>query len=279
MYSLERLCDALVVSISGYYAWQKQPQSKRDQENERIVAEIKVIHQQSRETYGSPRIHVDLQEKGVYCSENRVARLMRRHQIAAKRKRKFVTTTDSNHSLSVAENRLNQEFTASRPNEKWVTDITYIWTKEGWLYLAVVLDLFSRKVVGWAMDHRMGKELVVKALQMALLARKPAPGLLHHSDRGSQYASKAYQQLLKHHQLECSMSRRGNCYDNAPMESFFATLKQELVFHRQYQTRQEAKADIFEYIQVWYNRKRKHSALGYLSPEQFENKGQYQMAA
>jgi transposase InsO family protein len=265
--------------VSGYYAWQKRPESARIQENKRIVAEIKVIHRQSRETYGSPRIQVDLKEKGVSCSQKRVARLMRIHQIAAKRKRKFVVTTDSKHDLPVAENKLNQEFTATKANQKWVTDITYIWTKEGWLYLAVVLDLFSRKVVGWAMDDNMERGLVIRALQMALLARKPGKGLLHHSDRGSQYASNDYQTLLRDNSITCSMSRKGNCYDNAVMESFFATLKQELVYHRQYQTRKEAKQDIFEYIHVWYNRKRRHSALGYQSPEQYENKGQYQMAA
>jgi transposase InsO family protein len=278
-YSLERLCEALQVSVSGYYAWQKRPESTRKQENKRIVAEIKEIHRQSRETYGSPRIHVDLQEKGMSCSENRVARLMKSHRIAAKRKRKFVVTTDSNHALPVAENKLNQQFTASKANEKWVTDITYVWTREGWLYLAVVLDLFSRKVVGWAMDASMERGLVIRALQMALLARKPEKGLLHHSDRGSQYASNDYQKLLSDNGMDCFMSRKGNCYDNACMESFFATLKQELVYHRQYQTRKEAKQDIFEYIQVWYNRKRRHSALGYVSPEQYENKGQYRMAA
>lgn len=265
--------------MSGYYAWKKRPESARKQENQRIVDEIKVIHRQSRETYGSPRIHVDLGEKGIVCSEKRVARLMKSHQIAAKRKRKFVVTTDSRHALPVAENQLNQEFSASKPNEKWVTDITYVWTREGWLYLAVVLDLYSRKVIGWAMDQSMERRLVMNALQMALLARRPEKGLLLHSDRGSRYASNDYQQILKDNKITCSMSRKGNCYDNAVMESFFATLKQELVYHRQYQTRNEAKQDIFEYIQVWYNRKRRHSALGYLSPEQFENNGQFRMAA
>jgi putative transposase len=222
---------------------------------------------------------VDLKEKGISCSQKLVARLMKSHQIAAKRKRKFVVTTDSKHDLPVAENKLNQEFTATKANKKWVTDITYVWTREGWLYLAAVLDLFSRKVVGWAMDANMERGLVIRALQMALLTRKPEKGLLHHSDRGSQYASNDYQKLLSNNWMDCSMSRKGNCYDNACMESFFATLKQELVYHRQYQTRKEAKQDIFEYIQVWYNRKRRHSALGYLSPEQYENKGQYRMAA
>lgn len=204
---------------------------------------------------------------------------MRLHQIAAKRKRRYIVTTDSKHDLPVADNKLDQDFIASKANEKWVTDITYIWTKEGWLYLAVVLDLFSRKVVGWAMDNNMERGLVITALTMALQTRKPPKGLLHHSDRGSQYASNDYQQLLKNNKICCSMSRKGNCYDNAVMESFFATLKQELVYHRLYQNRKEAKQDIFEYIEVWYNRKRMHSTLGYMSPHEFENKSQHLLAA
>jgi transposase InsO family protein len=267
------------VSISGYYAWIKRPESTLQQENKQILEQIKIIYQQSRGTYGSPRIYQDLQEKGIFCSENRVARLMKKHKIAVKRKRRFMVTTDSKHNLPIAKNILNQDFQTSKPNQKWVTDITYIWTKEGWLYLAVVLDLFSRKIIGWAMDANMEKELVIKSLTMALHGRQTEKGLLHHSDRGSQYASNEYQKLLKDNLIDCSMSRKGNCYDNAAMESFFATLKQELVYHHQYQSRQEAKQDIFEYIQVWYNRKRKHSSLNYMSPDQFENLCQYQMAA
>jgi transposase InsO family protein len=267
------------VSVSGYYAWAKRPESMREQENKQIVEQIKKIHQQSRQSYGSPRIYQDLQEKGISCSENRVARLMKKYQITAKRKRKFMVTTNSKHHMPVAENTLNQDFTANRADQKWVSDITYVWTKQGWLYLAVVLDLFSRKVVGWAMDSSMESDLVISALHMALQSRQPNKGLLHHSDRGSQYASKDYQKLLNDYKISSSMSRKGNCYDNASMESFFATLKQELVYHHQYQTRQEAKQDIFEYIQVWYNRKRKHSSLGYRSPDQFENRSRYQMAA
>jgi putative transposase len=204
---------------------------------------------------------------------------MKSHQIAAERKRKFVITTDSKHNLPVAENKLNQDFTASRPNQKWVTDITYVWTKQGWLYLAVVPDLFSRQVVGWSMNASMERGLVIAALRMALQARQPSKGLLHHSDRGSQYASNDYQQVLTNHGICCSMSRKGNCYDNAVMESFFATLKQELIYRRQYENRQEAKQDIFEYIHVWYNRRRRHSSLEYLSPEQFERQSQSAMAA
>jgi putative transposase len=223
-------------------------------------------------------VYVDLKEKGITCSENRVAKLMKNHQIAANRKRKFVITTDSKHGLPVAANKLNQDFTASHPNQKWVTDISYVWTTEGWLYLAVVLDLFSRKVVGWSMNASMERGLVIAALRMALQARKPPTGLLHHSDRG-QYASNDYQQVLTEHGISCSMSRKGNCYDNAVMESFFATLKQELIYRRQYRSRKDTKQDIFEYIQVWYNRKRRHSSLEYLSPEQFENKIQAATAA
>jgi putative transposase len=276
---LNRLSEALNVSVSGYYAWVKRPESERKKENKRLVAHIKTIHEQSRQTYGSPRVWVDLKKQGIVCSQNRIARLMKSHHIAAERKRKFVITTDSKHDLPVAENKLNQDFTASRPNEKWVTDITYVWTKEGWLYLAIVLDLFSRKVVGWSMNARMERGLVIAALAMALQARQPSKGLLHHSDRGSQYASNDYQKVLTDHGISCSMSRKGNCYDNAVMESFFATLKQELVYRRQYQSRRQAKQNIFEYIQVWYNRKRMHSSLQYLSPEQFERQSQSTTAA
>jgi transposase InsO family protein len=267
------------VSVSSYYAWVKRGESKRKKDNQFILEKIKTVHKQSRNTYGSPRVHVELKKQNISCSENRVARLMRLHQIVAKRKRKFVVTTDSKHDLPVAENRLNQNFQATQANEKWVTDITYIHTKEGWLYLAVVLDLFSRKIIGWSMDAHMERWLVINALKMALQSRKPTKGLVHHSDRGSQYASNDYQKLLTDYKICCSMSRKGNCYDNAVMESFFATLKQELVYHRQYQDRKEAKQDIFEYIQVWYNRKRRHSTLGYLSPEEFEQKEAYSMAA
>jgi transposase InsO family protein len=267
------------VSVSGYYAWLKRPESSRKQANKQLVEHIKTIHQQSRHTYGSPRVYVDLKKQGVACSQNRVARLMQRHQIAARPKKRFMITTDSKHGLPVAENKLNQDFQANKPNEKWVTDLTYIWSKEGWLYLAVVLDLYSRKVVGWAMDDNMETGLVIKALKMALLARTPPKGLLHHSDRGSQYASKDYQQLLKDYHINCSMSRKGNCYDNAVMESFFATLKQELIYRQPYQSRQQTKQDIFEYVQVFYNRKRTHSSLGYLSPLDFESNWSQSRAA
>jgi transposase InsO family protein len=213
------------------------------------------------------------------CSQNRVAQLMRVHGIIAKSKRKFIPTTDSKHNLPIVENKLNQDFKANMPNKKWVADITYIWTKEGWLYLAVVLDLFSRKVVGWSMDATMERGLVMSALHMALQLRQPQAGLLHHSDRGSQYASNDYQQLFKKAKIHTSMSRKGNCYDNAAMESFFATLKRELVYQCRFETREQAKNNIFEYIEVWYNRKRRHSTLKYRSPEEYERYWQYSMAA
>ncbi len=278
-FSIALLCQVMEVSVSSYYAWRKRPESERKEENQQILEKIKDIHKQSRQTYGSPRVYGELKKQNISCSENRVARLMKLHQIAAKRKRRFVVTTDSKHDLPVAENILNQNFQATKSDEKWVTDITYIWTKEGWLYLAVVLDLFSRKIVGWAMDANMERWLVINALKMALQSRHPPKGLLHHSDRGSQYASNDYQQVLNDNNICCSMSRKGNCYDNAVLESFFATLKQELVYHHIYQDRKEAKQDIFEYIQVWYNRKRSHSSLGFLSPEEFEHKKAYSMAA
>jgi transposase InsO family protein len=265
------MCRVLAVSRSGYYAWLKRPTSARKMADQELSQQIKEIHQQSRQTYGSPRIQIELAENGVNCGQKRVARLMREEELCAKQNRKFrVTTTNSDHPYPVAPNLLDQDFSASRPNEKWLTDITYIPTAEGWLYLAVVLDLYSRRIVGWAMGDSLERHLVIAALQMAIKMRQPPPGLLHHSDRGSQYASDDYQALLTHYQMRCSMSRKGNCYDNAPTESFFGTLKTELVHHCHYQTKAEAKTDIFEYIEVFYNRFRRHSALAYQSPVNFE---------
>ena len=232
---------------------------------------IKAIHRESRRTYGSPRVHAELHERGVRCGENRVARLMRENGIRAKQQRAFKATTNSDHSLPVAPNRLGRQFEADAPNEKWTCDITYVSTREGWLYLAVVLDLFSRRVVGYAMRAGLSRELAMGALQMALMRRTlSSPGPLCHSDRGSQYASDDYQALLDQAGITCSMSRRGDCYDNAVTESFFGTLEVELVGHRDYQNRPEAKTDIFDYIETFYNRKRRHSALGYLSPAEYE---------
>ena len=270
-FEIRAMCRILKVSRSGYYAWCQRPVSEREMANQKLTEQIEEIHQESRQTYGSPRIHAELADQGVQCGHNRVARLMRQAGLRAKQKRKFkVTTTDSTHNYPVAPNRLDQDFQASRPNEKWAGDITYIATAEGWLYLAAVMDLYSRRIVGWAMGDTLARSLPLAALQMALETRQPSPGLLHHSDRGSQYASQDYQAVLTKYQIQGSMSRAGNCYDNAPIESFFGTLKTELVHHRHYATRAEAKTDIFEYIEVFYNRFRRHSALDNLCPVVFE---------
>ena len=265
------MCRVLQVSRSGYYAWRQRPVSGREMANQKLTQQIEEIHQQSRQTYGSPRIQAELADQGVKCGPNRVARLMQEAELQAKQSRQFkVTTTDSAHNYPVAPNLLARNFQANRANEKWLADITYIPTAEGWLYLAAVMDLYSRRIVGWAMGESLERGLPLAALQMALDTRQPLPGLLHHSDRGSQYASDDYQAVLTKSQMQVSMSRTGNCYDNAPMESFFGTLKTELVYHCHYATRAEAKTAIFEYIEVFYNRFRRHSALGYQSPVVFE---------
>lgn len=264
------MCRVLHVSTSGYYTWRTRQESRRESENRKLLVEIRAVYNESRQTYGSPRIYRTLKKRGLCCSENRIARLMRTHGIQAKQTKRFKATTDSRHRLPVAENVLDQQFESAACNETWAADITYIWTREGWLYLAVVMDLFSRRIVGLSMQRVMGRQLVIDALRMALGRRQPGPGLLHHSDRGSQYASGDFQRLLTAAGIVCSMSRKGNCWDNAPLESFFATLKTELVYHRRYRTRAEARSDLFEYIETWYNRKRLHSSLGYLSPVEYE---------
>lgn len=264
------MCRVLEVSRGGFYQWLKRPASQRSVENGRLLLAIRAIHQESRGTYGSPRIHAQLRGTSKFHGRNRIARLMREHRIRGKQKRKFRVTTDSNHNFPLSQNVLDRKFVVEKPNKAWVADITYIGTKEGWLYLAAVMDLYSRRIVGWAMDNRICRHLVQRALCMAYFNRSPGPGLLHHSDRGSQYASGDYQKLLNSRGIVCSMSRKGNCWDNAVMESFFATLKTELVFHRSYETRKEAQSDIFEYIEVFYNRQRLHSALGYQSPVNYE---------
>ena len=270
-FEITTMCRVLKVSRSGYYAWRRRPVSARKMANQKLTEQIEEIHQQSRQTYGSPRIHAELTNRGVHCGHNRVARLMRQAELRAKKNQKLkVKTTDSAHNYPVAPNLLEQDFQASRPNEKWVADITYIATAEGWLYLATVMDLYSRRIVGWAMGDTLARSLPLAALQMALETRQPPPGLLHHSDRGSQYASEDYQAVLTKYQIQGSMSRTANCYDNAPIESFFGTLKTELVHHRHYVTRTDAKTDIFEYIEVFYNRFRRHSALDNLCPVVFE---------
>ena len=265
------ICRVLKVSRSGFYAWLRREPSARQRRREHLVQKIKVVHQQNRGLYGSPRVHRALLIDGQTVSRNTVAKLMRQERIRAKTKRRFVPrTTDSRHHQPVARNLLDRNFAAPGPNRKWVADITYVPTEEGWLYLAAVLDLFSRKIVGWAMADHLQTDLVSDALHMALAQRQPGDGLLHHSDRGVQYASDDYQQLLTAHGITVSMSGKGDCWDNAVMESFWATLKTEWVHQQQFQSRQQAKASIFEYIEVFYNRNRLHSSLGYVSPESFE---------
>lgn len=273
------MCRVLTVSRSGYYTWRMRPESERAKENRRLALRIKAVHKKSRENYGSPRIHEALKAEGETCGRKRVERLMAENGIRAKQKRKFVATTDSKHDLPVAENILDREFTVEEPNRVWTSDITYIPTEEGWLYLAGVLDLCSKAAVGWSMSESLDRGLVIDALTMAYRRRRPGEGLLHHSDRGSQYASEDYRNLLGEYGMQMSMSRKGDCWDNAPMESFFGTLKKELVHHRKYRTREEARRDIFEYIEVFYNRERLHSSLGYLSPADYENRIAVKQAA
>ena len=271
-HTVKRMCAVLGVSRSGHYAWRARQPSIRQKENEELFFRIQAIHEQSRRLYGSPRIRAELNAQGFRCGKNRVARIMRDHALRADvRRRRFRRTTDSRHDLPVADNLLHQDFTtATAPNEVWLSDLTYIPTGEGWLYLAGVMDLFSRKIVGWSMAEHLRTDLVSEALRMAIARRQPGAGLLHHSDRGIQYASDAYQQLLQAHRMEASMSRRGDCWDNACAESFWGTLKTELVNHEHYASRDAARQSIFEYIEVFYNRNRLHSSLGYQSPEAFE---------
>jgi len=267
------LCQVLRVSRSGFYDWRTRPLSAGARETQRLQLKIRVIHRASRRTYGSPRILSALRDAGESCGRHRVARIMRLAGIRAKTVRKFRATTNTKHRHPIAANLLAQDFTAARIDQRWVSDITYIPTREGWLYLAVVMDLYSRAIVGWAIDKRMTAQLVRDALTMALWRRGAVPGLLLHSDRGCQYAAGDYQRLLRDHGIVCSMSRTGNCYDNATMESFFGTLQQELVHHQRYATRKTAKASIFEYIEVFYNHQRKHSAINYQAPMLFEQHG------
>jgi putative transposase len=266
-FSVAAMCRVLKVSGSGFYAWKDRKPSPKQQRREELVAKMRVIHAESDRTFGSPRMHLELLQQGVACNVKTVAKQMKSAGIQAKTTKKFrICTTDSNHSLPVAENILNRDFTADKPNEKWVGDITYIPTRAGWLYLAVVIDLFSRMVVGWSMSVRMTSDLVVDALQMAIARCKPSPGLLVHSDRGSQYASHHYQELLDEHGFVCSMSRKGNCWDNAVAESFFATLKKEKVHHEDYHTHEAARGSLFEYIEIFYNRWRPHSSIEHQRP-------------
>ncbi len=266
------MCKVLKLARSGYHAWCKRQDSPRKQENAVLSEQIKEIHQSSRQTYGSPRIHAALIAKGFRIGRQRVIRLMAKLGIYAHSKRKFKVTTDSKHHLPIAENVLDRNFTTTEPDQAWVADITYIWTSQGWLYLAVVIDLFSRRVIGWSMAEHMRTELIITALDSALGQRIPSPsGLVFHSDRGRQYASSDYQLILQKAGITCSMSRRANCWDNAVAESFFGTLKIELIHPRIFSDRAIAKTIIAEWIEVFYNRQRLHSTIGYLSPVQFED--------
>jgi putative transposase len=269
-YPVRLLCRTLSVSSAGFYAWCRRGLSLRAKNDEALTVAIRASHAASGKTYGSPRIHSDLTAENYRVSRKRVARLMRAEGIEGQRKRRFRVTTDSRHSHPVAANRLQRDFTASAPDTVWATDITYIWTREGWMYLAVILDLFSRRVVGWAMDSCIDRTLAIDALSMALTTRRPKPGLLHHSDRGVQYASDDYQRQLRNHDIVCSMSRKGDCWDNAVAESFFSTLKAELVYRTDFVTRSQARTSIFEYIEAFYNGRRRHSFLGYVSPVEYE---------
>jgi len=266
------MCTSLNVSRSGFYAWLSRIDSNRDAENRRLLALIRGVLDESRQTYGAPRVHAALTSRGVQCSLNRVARLMREAGLRPPKKRRFrPQTTDSNHNNPVAPNLLDQDFAmAERPNQVWVSDITYIPTAEGWLYLAATMDLCSRAIAGWSMSDSLAASSAAAALQMAIDKRSPSGGLIHHSDRGVQYTSDEFRRLAETHGLVLSMSRKGNCYDHAVMESFFHTLKTELVDRKTYDTRAEAKADVFEYIEAFYNRLRLHSSLGYRSPLEFE---------
>ncbi len=271
LWPVELMCELLLVSRSGYWDFVDRPKSLQAQKRDQLAGKIQEVFTANRGLYGSPRVYRELTRQGVTCCENTVARLMQQRELIARTKRRFVVkTADSNHDCPIAPNRLQQQFQAAAPNRVWTADITYIPTQGGWLYLAVIIDLFSRKVVGWSIAEHLRAELTCQALTMALATRKPRPGLLHHSDRGVQYACREYQALLQAAAAIASMSRQGNCYDNAVTESFFGTLKQELIYWHNFATRQQAMLAIFEYLEVFYNRKRRHSSLGYLSPESFE---------
>jgi transposase InsO family protein len=267
------LCDVLGVSPAGYYAWRTRPDSRQSAENRELVDDLQQVHREACGRYGSPRIHAELRAQGRGASRGRIERLMRRHGIRAIMARpRRVRTTHSRHDFPIAPNLLKRNFLATAPNRIWLADITYVETDQGWLYLATVLDLYSRKIVGWAMCDHLRADLPLAALRMAISAQRPAAGLIHHSDRGVQYASAEYRKVIQHAGFQASMSRKGDCYDNAPRDSFFHTLKTELVHHRQYATRAEATRDIFAYIEGFYNRTRRHSAIGYISPIEMELK-------
>ena len=267
---VRRKCHLAEVPRSTFYASQDRPESQRERRNRYLLMHIKGVFEKSRHTYGSRRIYAELHGRGIRCSVNRIARLMKQHGIVAVQRRKYRHTTDSKHGYPVAPNRLNRNFATAVPDRVYVADISYIWTDEGWLYLATELDLCSHRIVGWSLSSRLGRQLVLDALDMAVGRRQPGPGLIHHSDRGVQYACGDFQKLLKRHGMVPSMSRKGDPYDNAVAESFFRTLKVELVYQRRFRTRAEAKAAIVEYIELFYNSWRRHSSLGYLSPAEYE---------
>lgn len=269
-YPIGLLCRVLDVSRPGYYAHKRRPPSKRAQRDVALGAKIAAIHARSSKRYGSPRVHDELRDEGERVSRKRVARIMKEHDLRGKRRRRYRVTTMSEHDMPIAANVLERDFTASAPNQKWVGDITYIWTREGWMYLAVLIDLFSRRVVGWAMGDSLATELPLRALQMAIQRRRPPRGLIHHTDRGCQYASADYRAVLAQHGIVASMSRKGNCWDNAVAESFFATLKTELVRDIDFLTREHARRELFAYIEGFYNRRRRHSSLGYANPNKVE---------
>jgi len=265
------LCRLLGVTRQGYYSFEKRPASSRVEREETLRERLRALHAESRGTYGSPRLHAALQREGIRVSKHRVERALRSMGIQARTRRRWRVTTLANPAHPVVENSLARDFTASKPNERWVTDISYVWTEEGWCYLAVILDLFSRAVVGWALDTTLSTRLPLAALDMAIRRRRPASGLLHHSDRGCQYTSAEYREALTELGVAVSMSRKGNCWDNAVAESFFATLKTELVYGRHWSTRFELRAAVFEYIEVFYNRRRLHSSIGYKTPAELES--------
>jgi transposase InsO family protein len=269
-YPVPLLCELLDVSDSGYYAWRSRRPSRRAQEEARLEVEIKAAHKRTRQSYGPERLQKELKDHGITVGVSRIKRIRKKLGIRCRQKRKFKATTDSKHDLPVAENLLGQDFQVEGPNRVWVSDITYIPTDEGWLYLAGHKDLFSKELVGYALGDRITKDLVEKSLLRAVAVKRPPKGLIHHSDRGSQYCSSSYRKLLERFGMVVSMSRKGNCYDNAPMESFWGSLKNELVHHRRYRSREEAIREITEYIEVFYNRQRRQAQLGYLSPAAYE---------
>jgi len=269
-FAAEKMCKALKVSRSGYYRWRKCGVSRRTSENRRLVFEIERISSKSRWTYGSPRVTAELRARGLSCGKNRVARLMRENGITAKTKRRYRKTTNSQHKLPIAKDLLFRDFSSPAPNRKWSSDITYLRTHEGWLYLAAIMDIYSRKIVGWSLSSSLHTEISVSALAKALQNRKPAPKLIFHSDRGIQFASESFRNLLSEHGIVQSMSHKGDCYDNAIMESFFSTLKAEIKCFGSLDTKKNAELVVFEYIEAFYNRQRRHSALNYKTPEEFE---------